>query len=109
MDRPGVVDPRAVGAVGSASVEVAGLWARATEVACGELPGMGLRAGDRPRADVEVLAGAVAVVEYELARRMHAATAAGSLPLVGPGAVLARPGVGCPARETVGPGGGSGR
>ena len=36
-----------------------------------------------------MLAGAVAVVEYELARRMHAATAAGSLPLVGPGAVLA--------------------
>ena len=40
------------------------------------------------RADVEVLAGAFAVVEFELARRMHAATPAGSLPLVGPGAVL---------------------
>ncbi len=50
---------------------------------------MGLLAGDRPCADVEVLAGAFAVVEYELARRMHAATTAGSLPLVGPGAVLA--------------------
>ncbi len=50
---------------------------------------MGLLAGDRPSADVEVLAGAFAVVEYELARRMHAATTAGSLPLVGPGAVLA--------------------
>ena len=50
---------------------------------------MGLLAGDRPTADVDVLAGAVAVVEYELARRMHAASTAGSLPLVGPGAVLA--------------------
>jgi hypothetical protein len=40
-------------------------------------------------ADVEVLAGAFAAVEYELARRLHAATTAGSLPLVGPGAVLA--------------------
>ncbi len=83
-----MVDPRAVGAVGSASAEVADLWARATGVAGGELPGMGLLAGDRPCADVEVLAGAVAVVEFELARRMHAATTAGSLPLVGPGAVL---------------------
>jgi hypothetical protein len=50
---------------------------------------MGLLAGDRPTADVEVLAGAFAAVEYELARRMHAATMAGSLPLVGPGALLA--------------------
>ena len=47
-------------------------------VAGGDLPGMGLSAGDRPTADVEVLAGAFAVVEYELARRMHAATAAGA-------------------------------
>jgi hypothetical protein len=57
--------------------------------AVGSLPAMGLLAGDRPTADVEVLAGAFAAVEYELARRMHAATTAGSLPLVGPGAVLA--------------------
>ena len=49
---------------------------------------MGLLAGDRPTADVDVLAGAFAVVEYELARRMHAASTAGSLPLLGPGAVL---------------------
>ncbi len=64
------------------------LWARATAVAGGGLPGMGLLAGERPTADVDVLAGAFAVVEYELARRMHAASCAGSLPLVGPGAVL---------------------
>ena len=82
------MDPRAVGAVGSASPEVTGLWQQATVVAGGDLPGMGLLAGERPCADVDVLAGAFAVVEYELARRMHAATAAGSLPLVGPGAVL---------------------
>lgn len=83
-----VVDPRAVGSVGSASPEVVDLWGRVTGVAGGDLPGMGLLAGERPCADVEVLAGAFAVVEYELARRMHAATVAGSLPLVGPGAVL---------------------
>ncbi len=89
VDQRRVVDPRAGGAIGSASAEVVDLWARATEVAGGELPGMGLLAGDRPCADVEVLAGAVAVVEFELARRMQAAASAGSLPLVGPGAVLA--------------------
>ncbi len=88
MDEHRVVDPRVVGVIGSASGEVADLWARAVGVAGGELPGMGLLAGDRPTADVEVLAGVFAVVEFELARRMHAATAAGSLPLIGPGAVL---------------------
>ncbi len=77
-----------MGAIGSASPEVVDLWARATGVAGGGLPGMGLLAGDRPTADVDVLAGAFAVVEYELARRMHAASTAGSLPLLGPGAVL---------------------
>ncbi len=64
------------------------MWQQVTGCAAGDLPGMGLSAGDRPHADVEVLAGAYAAVEYELARRMHAATAAGALPLVGPGAVL---------------------
>ncbi len=53
-----------------------------------DLPAMGLTAGERPAADVEVLAGALAAVEYEVARRMHAACANGSLPLAGPGAVL---------------------
>lgn len=82
------VDPRAVGAVGAASPELVALWLQATAVASGDLPGMGLLAGERPCADVDLLAGAYAAVEYELARRMHAATMAGSLPLVGPGAVL---------------------
>lgn len=52
------------------------------------MPQMGLAAGERPAADVEVLAGAFAVAEYELARRMHAAQAAGSLPFPGPGSML---------------------
>ncbi len=96
VDQRRVVDPRAIGALGSATAEVADLWARATDVARGELPGMGLLAGDRPTADVDVLAGAVAVVEFELARRMHAASSAGSLPLVGPGALLAARGWAAP-------------
>jgi hypothetical protein len=49
---------------------------------------MGLTAGERPAADVEVLAGCVAALEFELARRMHAAASSGSLPLPGPGAML---------------------
>ena len=49
---------------------------------------MGLSAGERPAADVEVLCSAVASVEFELARRMVAAARAGSLPLVGDGAML---------------------
>ena len=84
-----LVDPRAVGALPQASADVVAVWDRATSCAVGALPTMGLLAGDRPTADVEVLAGAFAAVEYELARRLHAATTAGSLPLVGPGAVLA--------------------
>ena len=49
---------------------------------------MGLTAGERPAADVEVLCSTVAGVEYELARRMAAAARSGSLPLVGDGAML---------------------
>ena len=44
---------------------------------------MGLTAGDRPAADVEVLCSSVAMAEFELARRMEAAARSGSLPLVG--------------------------
>ena len=88
-DEQALADPRAMGALPQASMDVADVWDRVTSCAAGALPAMGLLAGDRPTADVEVLAGAFAAVEYELARRMHAATTAGSLPLVGPGAVLA--------------------
>ena len=88
QDQHTAVDPRAVGALPDASPEVADLWDRATACAAGDLPAMGLHAGDRPCADVEVLAGVFAAVEYEVARRMHAATTSGALPLIGPGAVL---------------------
>jgi len=93
----GLVDPRAAAALPEASVEVGALWSQAAGCAAGELPGMALAAGERPGADVEVLAGAVAMVEYELARRMHAASVAGSLPLRGGGQVLAARGWGVPA------------
>ncbi|HSO05015.1 MAG TPA: DUF222 domain-containing protein, partial [Candidatus Limnocylindrales bacterium] len=96
QDQQTVVDQRAIGALPSASAEVADLWVRATESASGGLPSMGLLAGERPTADVDILAGAFAAVEYDLARRMHAATSAGSLPLVGPGAVLAARGWAAP-------------
>ncbi len=82
-------DERASGAVRLGSTMVARMWAMSTTVSRTDLPDMGLAAGDRPAADVELLAGALAAVEYELARRMHAASLSGSLPLVGPGAVLA--------------------
>jgi hypothetical protein len=75
-------------ALPSSSVEVGEAWIGLRRSAGAEMPQMGLAAGDRPAADVEVLAGAVAVAEYELARRMHAAQAAGSLPLPGPGSML---------------------
>ncbi|MGB7979196.1 MAG: DUF222 domain-containing protein [Candidatus Nanopelagicales bacterium] len=90
LDQPTVVvDERATEAALAGSTVVARMWALTTTVSRTELPGMGLAAGERPTADVELLAGALGAVEYELARRMHAATASGSLPLVGPGAVLA--------------------
>lgn len=86
-----VVDPRAVGALADAGDDVSSLWSGAAQMAAGALPGMGLGAGERPAAEVEVLCSAVAIVEYELARRMHAAAVSGSLPLVGAGALpLAR-------------------
>ena len=79
------------------------MWERATSCAAQALPGMGLAAGDRPTADVDVLAGAFAVVEYELARRMHAATIAGSLPSGRARGGARRPRVGRPARPPARP------
>ena len=87
LDETAVVDPRAAGALPDASEDAALVWSSATRMAADGLPGMGLAAGERPAADVEVLCSAVAVVEFELARRMHAAAASGSLPLVGAGAL----------------------
>jgi hypothetical protein len=75
-------------ALPNSSVEVAEAWNGLQRSAGADLPLMGLGAGERPTADVEILAGALAVAEYELARRMHAALASGSLPFPGPGSML---------------------
>ncbi len=86
---PGVVGTmRADAAAADASGEVGDLWRQVSAMACADVPPMGLSAGERPAADVEVLCSAVAGVEFELARRMSAASRAGSLPLVGDGAML---------------------
>lgn len=84
-----VVDGRAAAVVGVADPPVVALWRDLGEVTGGPAPGMGLAAGERPGADVEVLASLVAAAEYELARRLVLAGAAGALPLAGAaGAVL---------------------
>ncbi len=79
-----------------ASQEVAALWPAAQASAHCDPEPMGLAAGDRPAADVEVLAGALASVEYTLATRMHAAAVAGALPIAGPGGMLTARGWGSP-------------
>ena len=79
---------RAEAAAVDASGEVRELWRQVSAVAVADVPPMGLSAGERPAADVEVLCSAVAGVEFELARRMAAASGSGSLPLVGDGAML---------------------
>lgn len=74
--------------LGQASTEVAGVWAGISEMHAAGVPAMGLGTGARPGADVEVLARAVAGAECALARWMHAAAAAGCLPLPGGWAML---------------------
>jgi hypothetical protein len=71
-----------------ASADVAGMLRQIQQVAHTTLPTMGLADGLRPAADVDALASAVAMVEFELARRMHAAARSGALPLTGDGAML---------------------
>ena len=83
-----VVDVRAVSVVPVADRPVVQAWRAVGALAAAEAPGMGLLAGERPAADVEVLASLVASAEFELARRMVLAAAAGGLPLAGPGALL---------------------
>ncbi len=85
---PVLGDVRAGAAARDASPEVGALWWQLAGLTGDDLPGMGLVAGERPAADVEVLCSAVASVEFELARRMAAAARSGSLPLVGDGAML---------------------
>ena len=84
---------RAEAAAVDASGEVRALWRQVSAIAVADVPPMGLSAGERPAADVEVLCSAVAGVEFELARRMAAASGSGSLPLVGDGAMLLARGV----------------
>lgn len=72
-------DPRAVSWLAEASQEVAAAWACVRAAVLAEPGAMDLAAGDRPTADVEVLASAAAACEYLLATRMHAAATAGCL------------------------------
>jgi hypothetical protein len=74
--------------VADADPAVVGVWSTVAALARGALPEMGLAAGGRPAADVDVLATVVGAAEFELARRMHAARTAGCLPLHDPGAML---------------------
>ncbi|MGB7979900.1 MAG: DUF222 domain-containing protein [Candidatus Nanopelagicales bacterium] len=83
-----VVETRALGALPDASAQVRSVWSELVALSGGDAPEMGLAAGDRPGADVEVLCSAVAIAEYELARRMALVARSGSLPLVGDGAML---------------------
>lgn len=80
---PSLVRPAEV----TASAELAEVHARWGEVTKADLPPMGLAAGLRPAADVDLLLTHLAAVEYELARRMDAASRAGALPLTGEGAM----------------------
>lgn len=86
---PRPVDERAVGLLGDASREAARVWSDVRAAVEAGTPSMGLAAGDRPLADVEVLAGALASCEYLVATRMVAAAAAGCLPLGERGGLLA--------------------
>ena len=86
--RPSLVDDRARAAAPVASASVADVWHALSIQSGDELPAMGLMAGERPAADVEVLCSSVAIAEFELARRMVAAARSGSLPLAGEGAML---------------------
>lgn len=98
----GRVDDRAIGHLGRASAEGADAWRAVQAAATAEMPEMGLAAGDRPDADVEVLAGALASCEYLVASRMQAAAAAGCLPFGDRGGLLAARGWSAPwARRLV--------
>ena len=86
---PAAADERAIGLLGDATVEAAGAWMAVQSAVAADPPLMGLAAGDRPTADVEVLAGALAACEYLMATRMESAASAGCLPLGERGGLLA--------------------
>jgi hypothetical protein len=83
-----VVDSRAQAAAGWADPPVVEVWQAVGRITSADPPPMGLVAGERPAADVDVLASLVAAAEYELARRMVAAATAGGLPALGAGGML---------------------
>ena len=84
----GRADPRALAWIPEASAEVATAWDGLRQAVQAPVRAMDLAAGDRPTADVEVLAGAAAACEYLLASRMHAAAASGCLALGERGGLL---------------------
>jgi hypothetical protein len=86
-DRTDQVD-RARAWAASADPIVREAWRGCVTVAAARAAPVGLADGDRPVADVEVLAGAMAAAECALALRMHAATAGGAAPFPAPGGLL---------------------
>ncbi len=83
-----IVDARATSWSEAADAVVRAAWRGCLAVAADGAGPVGLADGDRPTADVEVLAGAVAAAEYALAARMHAAAVAGALPFPAAGGML---------------------
>lgn len=87
-EHAGVVDERAVGWSEQADPVARAAWQGCLAVAAEGGGSVGLAEGDRPTADVEVLAGAVAAAEYALAARMHAASVGGAVPFPSAGGML---------------------
>lgn len=87
-DDPCSLDLRAWDASADADPRVVGAWESVLGIAHQGPGPLGLAAGERPIADVEVLAGLVASAEHALARSLHAGAAAGCAPLAGRGALL---------------------
>lgn len=71
----------------TASPPVQAMWAAIKSSTQADLPPMGLEAGLGPATDVDLLLRCFGAAEYELARRMDAASRAGALPLKGDGAM----------------------
>ena len=88
--------PGLASALLAADRRVVEAWSTVTELAAQGAGSMGLAAGDRPVADVEVLGASLAAMEYSVAAFLHAAAAAGCVPLGGPGALLTAGGWGGP-------------
>ena len=80
--------PGLAAALLSADPRVVDTWSTVTDLAAAGAGCMGLAAGERPAADVEVLGACLASIEYGVAVFLHAAAAAGCVPLGGPGAML---------------------